>query len=116
IQPPARHLKTRVVVVFRAIGARVAFPGVRMELIDLLLHVIEIELPWKDLPVRQQALRAGDVVDEIADGRRLKASEVLHVQQLLQHMRTPWLRFARRKEKSERRVGQMTDGDPAVEE
>src|SRR5439155_15018174 len=56
---------------------------VRMEVVDLVLRVVavdgivEVADPWIDLPVREHSRRSRDLVDEIPDGRRLRACQNL---------------------------------------
>jgi hypothetical protein len=67
-----------------------------MELVDLVLHERHVGLPGEELPVRERPLRSGDLVDEVANHRRLVAGEVAAVQRLVHRARDDRLLLAGR--------------------
>ena len=114
VEPPAAHRARRIVVGLGGEGDVVALPRVRMVLLDLPLHELEVRHPGVELAVGEHALRARDAVDEVADRRRLPGGEVHHLLRLGVVLRRPPLRIAGRKD-AEGGGAEQPDRDLAVE-
>src|SRR5437764_583609 len=93
----------------------VALPRVRMVLLDLALHELEVRPAGIELAVGEHPLRAGDAIDEVADSRGLTRGDVHDLLRLgVVHRRAP-VRIAGRKD-AERGGAEQADGHLAVEE
>src|SRR5882672_1252961 len=72
VEAPLPHqIVRRIAVRLRRGGHGIALPRIRTVLLDLLLHEVQALTARIELAVRQHALRARDLVDEIAHRRRL---------------------------------------------
>ena len=77
VVPPLPHRAHRIVVDLGGIGDVVALPRVGLVLLDLLLDEIEVALADIQEAVRQHPRGTGNLVDEVAPGRRLRRRQHL---------------------------------------
>ena len=117
VVPPLPHEADRIVVHLRGVRDVVALPRVGLVLRRSARWMyVEIALADVEQAVSQHARRAGDLVDEVARGGRLRGRQDLAVERFRARCAAAAARTVRRLSTDRRRdVAQQADGHLAVE-